>query len=107
MIDLNLSDAVYLGLRSNCGVRSVYLQRIAQKFDLWVAADAFNPKLVMCNGYHASRATENCTRTSNVSFTATLLDEYDTRFNLTWVKQSCITDGAGRYRNGDLDLTVV
>ncbi|MGC8384707.1 TolC family protein, partial [Pseudomonas aeruginosa] len=72
VIDLSLSDAVYLGLRNNRGIRSAYLQRIAQKFDLRVAADAFNPKLAVRGDYHrANRATEDRTRTSNVSPTAT------------------------------------
>ncbi|HCL4122985.1 TPA: TolC family protein, partial [Pseudomonas aeruginosa] len=87
VIDLSLSDAVYLGLRNNRGIRSAYLQRIAQKFDLRVAADAFNPKLVVRGDYRANRATEDRTRTSNVSPTATLLGEYGTRFSLAWVKQ--------------------
>ncbi|HID8127728.1 TPA: TolC family protein, partial [Pseudomonas aeruginosa] len=56
VIDLSLSDAVYLGLRNNRGIRSAYLQRIAQKFDLRVAADAFNPKLVVRGDYRANRA---------------------------------------------------
>ena len=107
VIDLSLSDAVYLGLRNNRGIRSVYLQRIAQKFDLRVAADAFNPKLVVRGDYRANRATEDRTRTSNVSPTATLLGEYGTRFSLAWVKQFRTADEAGRYRSDGLDLTVV
>ena len=35
--DLTLGDAVYLGLRNNPAIRSAYLQRVAQKFDLRVA----------------------------------------------------------------------
>lgn len=107
VIDLSLSDAVYLGLRNNRGIRSAYLQRIAQKFDLRVAADAFNPKLVVRGDYRANRATEDRTRTSNVSPTATLLGEYGTRFSLAWVKQFRTADEAGRYRSDGLDLTVV
>ena len=45
-IDLTLGDAVFLGLRDNRAIRSAYLERIAQKFDLRVAADAFNPAAV-------------------------------------------------------------
>lgn len=44
---LTLGDAVYLGLRNNPAIRSAYLQRVAQKFDLRVAEDAFNPKLTL------------------------------------------------------------
>ncbi|MCH4587912.1 TolC family protein, partial [Achromobacter xylosoxidans] len=39
VVDLTLTDAVFLGLRANRGIRSAYLTRVAQKFDLRVAED--------------------------------------------------------------------
>ncbi len=54
-IELTLSDAIYLGLRDNRAIRSAYLDRIAQKFDLRVAEDRFTPKLVLSGGYLSSR----------------------------------------------------
>lgn len=43
VVDLTLTDAVFLGLRANRGIRSAYLTRVAQKFDLRVAEDFFRP----------------------------------------------------------------
>ena len=41
---LTLPDAVLIGLRKNRAIRSEYLQRIADKFALYIAEDTFNPK---------------------------------------------------------------
>lgn len=46
-IEMTLGDAIYLGLRNNRAIRSAYLNRISQKFDLTVSQDRFNPKLTL------------------------------------------------------------
>jgi outer membrane protein TolC len=43
VIPLTLSDAIFLGVRNNRNIRSAYIQRISQKFDLKVAESKFNP----------------------------------------------------------------
>ena len=43
-IVLTLPDAVLIGLRKNRTIRSEYLQRVADKFALYIAEDTFNPK---------------------------------------------------------------
>ena len=62
LIDLSLSDAVFLGLRGNRTIQSAYLDRIAQKYDLRVAEDYFNPKLVLGGRYVASKGSVDGTR---------------------------------------------
>ena len=44
VVTLTLPDAVLIGMRKNRAIRSQYLQRIADKFALYVAEDTFNPK---------------------------------------------------------------
>ncbi|WP_418942030.1 hypothetical protein [Pseudomonas putida] len=44
-VSLELADAVALALRDNRAIRSAYLERIAQKFDLRVARDHYAPQL--------------------------------------------------------------
>jgi hypothetical protein len=41
---LTLADAVFMGLRDNRAIKSAYIDRIAQKFDLKVAEDRFTPQ---------------------------------------------------------------
>lgn len=43
-LELTLDEAVALGLRNNRGIRSAYLQRVVQRFDLRVAERAFIPQ---------------------------------------------------------------
>eukprot|EP01031_Cornospumella_fuschlensis_P053122 gene53122-64894_t len=54
MADLSLLDAVFLGLRNNRSIQSSYLRRIAEKFDLRVSEDVFNPKLYITGSYRAN-----------------------------------------------------
>ncbi|MFC6337979.1 TolC family protein [Pseudomonas sp. CCM 7891] len=104
---LTLGDAVYLGLRNNPAIRSVYLQRVAQKFDLRVAEDIFNPKLALNGNYRANRGSADNARNSNLAPAATLLSEYGTRLSMSWTQQLNNANRAGRYRSDGLDLAII
>lgn len=105
--DLTLGDAVYLGLRNNPAIRSAYLQRVAQKFDLRVAEDTFNPKLTLNSYYRATRGSADNARNANLAPNATLLGEYGTRLSMAWTQQLNNADRAGRYRSDGLDLAII
>lgn len=105
--NLTLGDAVYLGLRNNRGIRSAYLQRIAQKFDLRVSEDAFNPKLLLSGQYRTTKGSDDSARNASLSPTASLLGEYGTRLSMAWTQQLNNADVAGRYRSDGLDLAIV
>ncbi|WP_130908979.1 TolC family protein [Pseudomonas antarctica] len=104
---MTLGDAVYLGLRNNPAIRSAYLQRVAQKFDLRVAEDTFNPKLTLNSYYRQSRGTADNSRNANLAPNATLLGEYGTRLSMAWTQQLNTADRAGRYRSDGLDLALI
>jgi outer membrane protein TolC len=57
-VNLSLVEAVALGLRDNRTIRSAYLDRIAQRFDLVVAQSAFLPKLNIVGSVAATRTPE-------------------------------------------------
>ncbi|XVO85368.1 TolC family protein [Pseudomonas palleroniana] len=105
--DITLGDAVYLGLRNNPAIRSAYLQRVAQKFDLRVAEDTFNPKLTLNSYYRATRGSADNARNANLAPNATLLGEYGTRLSMNWTQQLNNADRAGRYRRDGLDLSII
>ncbi|WP_248746525.1 TolC family protein [Pseudomonas sp. MWU12-2037] len=105
--DLTLGDAVYLGLRNNRSIRSAYLQRIAQKFDLRVSEDVFNPKLLLSGTYQANRGSKDSSRNTTLSPTTSLLSEYGTRLSMAWTQQLTNADVAGRYRSDGLDLAII
>ncbi|MFO2466384.1 TolC family protein [Pseudomonas sp. 15FMM2] len=104
---LTLGDAVYLGLRNNPGIRSAYLQRVAQKFDLRVAEDTFNPKLMLNSYYRSTQGSEDRARNANLAPAATLLGEYGTQLSMAWTQQLNNADRAGRYRSDGLDLAII
>ncbi|MGY3322493.1 TolC family protein [Pseudomonas sp. TE3911] len=104
---LTLGDAVYLGLRNNPAIRSAYLQRVAQKFDLRVAEDVFNPKLTLNSYYRATRGSQDSARNTNVAPATSLLSEYGTRLSMGWTQQLNNADRAGRYRSDGLDLAII
>ncbi|NDK99202.1 TolC family protein [Photorhabdus bodei] len=106
-IGLTLSDAIYLGLRNNRSIRSAYLDRIAQKFDLRVAEDRFTPKLLINSRYITARNQSDRYRQSEITPTSTLLGEYGTRFSLSWTNRTTWADNAGRSRNDGVSFSVI
>jgi outer membrane protein TolC len=95
-IKLTLSDAIFLGLRDNRSIRSAYLQRIAEKFDLRVEKERFNPKLTLTGNYGSSRSNQDGRyRTADITPTVTLLSKYGTQFSLSWTSRADNTAPAG------------
>lgn len=106
-IELTLSDAIYLGLRDNRSIRSAYMGRIAQKFDLRVAEDRFTPKLMLSANYLASRNNDAAYREGNLTPTTTLLTPYGTRISLGWTHRHTQTNQAGASRSDGASLALI
>lgn len=106
-LDLTLADAVYLGLRDNRGIRSAYLQRIVQKFDLRVAEDSFTPRTVITSKYLANRAHDDRHRDYTLTPETTLLNQWGTRFSLSWTQHFNQADRGGRKDDSGLTFGVV
>jgi outer membrane protein TolC len=81
---LSLSDAVFLALRKNPAIRSAYVQRVAQKYDLRVAEDIFTPHASLSSsgtyGSTQGASTIDASVTPNVS----ILTPIGTQFNFSW-----------------------
>lgn len=107
VVDLSLADAVFLGLRDNRTIRSAFLQRIAQKFDLRVAEDQFKPKLMLSGRYFFGRNQDDRYRTSEMVPTTTLLSELGTRFSLSWTSRLNQADHVSRYQSNGLTFSVI
>jgi outer membrane protein TolC len=104
---LTLGDAVYLGLRNHRGIRSAYLQRMAQKFDLRVAQDAFNPKLLLQAKHEDTQGSEDRGRNTTLAPSVSLLSEYGTRLSTGWTRQLGDAERAGRVRSDGLNLSII
>ncbi|MGJ7547178.1 TolC family protein [Pseudomonas alloputida] len=100
-VDIDLADAVALALRDNRAIRSAYLERVAQKYDLRVAQDRFAPQLSLKARYLGNRNHADRYREAQLAPSASLLTRYGTRLNLEWDYGHTQADAAGRrYRDG-------
>lgn len=69
---LGIDDAVSLGIRNNRGIQEAYLQRIGQKFDLYVSEGKFFPKLTITSSYTNNVADGIKTKTTGLAAAATM-----------------------------------
>ncbi|UFH50613.1 TolC family protein [Pseudomonas sp. KNUC1026] len=106
-IELTLSDAIYLALRDNRAIRSAYLNRIAQKFDLRVAEDRFTPKLMLSGSYMADRSQDDQYRQGTVTPQALWLTPYGTRVSLGWAYRHTRAGLAGLSRQDGADISLI
>lgn len=94
-LTLSLSEAVFIGLRDNRAVKSAYIERAAQKYDLFVAETRFIPTGV----FSASSATTwqgGGTQTSTgLTPTATWLLPTGASFGFSWARTNTHASGVG------------
>jgi len=95
-VDIELADAIALALRNNRAIRSAYLERIAQKFDLRVARDHYAPQLSLKARYLGNRNHADRYREAQLAPAASLLTAYGTRLSLDWAYGHTRADGAGQ-----------
>lgn len=106
-IDLTLEDAILLGLRNNRSIRTAYLNRISQKYDLRVAEDTFAPKTFISARHLVDRNQSDSYRQTQVIPQTTLLTPYGTRLNLAWSNQLTAANQAGQNRSDGASFTVI
>lgn len=100
-VDLELADAIGLALRDNRAIRSAYLERVTQKFDLRVARDQFAPQLSLKARYQGNRTHADRMRQAQLTPSASLLTPYGARISLDWTYDHARAGRAGRqYRDG-------
>lgn len=81
---LALEDAVFLGLRNNRTIRSVYVDRVSQKFGLRVAEDRFNPQLGISGNVSRQRIAGIDSTTIEVSPGISLLTRSGATLDFAW-----------------------
>jgi outer membrane protein TolC len=85
-LTLSLADAVFIGLRDNRTVKSAYVDRIAQKFDLFVAEARFRPTAVLTASAEATRQGPMSGTAYTLTPTATWLIPTGAQFQFSWSK---------------------
>ena len=89
---ISLADAIFLGLRNNRAIKSAYIDRIAQKFDLRVAEDRFTPQFGISGT--ASRQLIGDAETTNIDISpgVSVLTQTGAKFNFAWSNVAAIGD---------------
>ena len=81
---LSLADTIFIGLRKNTTIRSAYVDRIAQVFDLRVAEDIFTPKIRLDGQVLRQSANGEVTDSAIVTPSVTVLTPIGTQFSFSW-----------------------
>lgn len=103
--NLTLADAVFMGLRDNRTIKSAYIDRISQKFDLRVAEDRFTPQLSVSGELARQRIGDVTSTTIDVSPGVTMLTKTGATFDFAWNNAAYIAD-ASRTLSSAAQLTV-
>ncbi len=83
---ISLADAVFIGLRDNRTVKSAYIDRVAQKFDLYVAKKRFSPTAILAASADATRQGSESGSTIVLSPTASWLVPTGAQFQFSWTR---------------------
>lgn len=86
-IRISLPEAVALGLRNNRTIQSIYLERVAQRFDLVVAESRFWPKLDIVADITKTRVGRLGGLTSSVSPVASWLAPTGAQVQFAWTRE--------------------
>lgn len=102
---LTLADAVFMGLRDNRTIKSAYIDRIAQKFDLRVAEDRFTPQFAVTGEVARQRIGDANSTTIDVSPGVTMLTKTGATFDFAWNNAASLGDG-GRTLTSAAEITI-
>lgn len=92
-----MADAVALGLRSNRTVRSLYVQRIAQRYDLWVAQQRFVPSANINGSVGSTRNFNVNDRVTSLGANGTWLVPTGAIINYSWDTSTGTQSGVGGF----------
>jgi len=97
--EMTLADCVFLAVRSNRSIKSAYLDRVVQKFDLRVAEDEFVPNVdVTSSVKHSSTGDgDNRSYTNSGEISASVTERIPTGadFTFTWTNTGARTEDGG------------
>ena len=104
-IELSLSDAVFLGIRNNRTIKSAYINRVSEKFDLRVAEDRFTPQFSIDGSLSRQRIAGVHTNQFDISPGVTMLTPLGTSFDFAWNMSQSNSEGS-KQSNNTLDLSI-
>jgi len=85
-LPISLADAVFIGLRDNRTVKSAYLSRVAEKYDLFVARTRFLPSGVIDAGVERARQDGRESTSTVLAPAAAWLVPTGAQFQFAWTR---------------------
>jgi outer membrane protein TolC len=104
---LSLPEAVYLGLRNNRTIRSDYLQRVADRFSLRVAENAFTPRLDIGTAVGRSRVVGTNTTQGSIGPVVTWDAPTGARLTFGWLAGQTNVRGQPNQGAGQLSFHLI
>jgi outer membrane protein TolC len=103
---ISLAEAVFIGLRDNRTVKSAYITRVAEKFDLFVAKTRFQPTALLSASYETGPDTGVSTTTTDLTPTVNWLIPTGAQFQFSWSSLYYVTGGPGGLNEGSQTASV-
>ncbi|WP_249138261.1 TolC family protein [Phenylobacterium montanum] len=93
-VKMSLVEAVFLGLRDNRTIKSAYIERVAQKFDLFVAEQRFRPTALLSASIEATRQGGVTGTATTLNPTVSWLTPTGAQFQFSWSRLQTRGGGA-------------
>lgn len=93
-VRLTLADAIFLGVRNNSAIRSAYINRISEKFDLKVAEDVFTPRITFAAEFVRQRIGNTSANSFEVGPEINMLTRTGAEFQFVWGNTGSLEEGA-------------
>lgn len=93
-VRLTLADAIFLGVRRNRTIKSAYISRISEKFDLKVAEDIFTPHITLAAEFVRQRIGNTSANSFEVGPEVNMLTRTGAEFQFVWGNTGSLEEGA-------------
>lgn len=99
--EMSLADCIRVAVRENRTIKSAYLDRIAQKYELRVAEDIFTPKMTVAADLQYSKSSADSSETAGAGFASTVTELFPTGASAVLAAQHdyATTKSAGAMRS--------
>ncbi|MDR3507323.1 MAG: TolC family protein [Caulobacteraceae bacterium] len=95
-LEISLADAVFIGLRDNRTVKSAYVARVSQKYDLFVSEQRFHPTALLTASTQTDRQGHTTSSTLNLNPTVSWLAPTGAQFQFGWSRLDQHAPGANQ-----------
>ncbi|AQT47952.1 Outer membrane efflux protein [Bartonella choladocola] len=104
-VEMTVADVVFLSIRNNRTIKSSYINRISQKFDLRVAEDRFTPQFSIDGSLSRQRIAGVHTNLYDISPGVNMITPLGTTFDFAWNVSGSSSDNYNTLDN-NIDMSI-